>query len=1239
MKKRLSVLVALFCLLILGGMAAPVLAADISPANRAVNPVTKTLYVVNNGASPTRIYVFPTNEADSWSETPASNFITFTAPYAAAKCFGTAVSPDGSKLYVSVNNGANSRINIYTLSGGLYTGAAPTSMTGDSWFADDSPAGMAVGEDNRLFVADKNTGRMIVYNTATNTRMGQVTEQLAGKRGLFNVAVSPAIREGSNYSYKIYISRNNSSGEIYVFSYNSSSADSYNILYERTINSSAGVPIVYPTYLKVKNGWLYVAVQDRTRNIIVYNADTGALVGRVCCSLSNDYGWVGFDLSSDGNWLYFKKSTTTNEASNNIYRIQTARIDDIPFTDTYAELVSANVASRYADGMAVSPAGNHLALTNSVLGSIVVFDSLPPGTSLPIVTDMRAAGGIAQATVDWTNPTDANLAEIVFARGRDSTPNINTSGTVIVGEELARYLVTDPHGARGAANHYVDTPLAGGSYYYVVFARNLQGDWNTRVDNDSAGGVNCAGATVLENAPPTGFSKVTPRNNGSARENVTFTWEASVDPDEGSAITYIVEITSEAGVVSTTTSATSITIPASRFSIGTNYRWQVRARDARGAVTYANGSASKTWLFTYTKKLGPTATITSPAAGSSVSGSITLRAKIDDRANGGSNITAAEYCIDSTSAPKTSMALLPAGTSASKEASADYNTTATSEGIHTLYVRGRDASGEWGSYASVEFIVNNLPDGPVPTVTSIDPNSGVQGQTVPIINIVGTNFDTFAGVNVTLQRAGQDPISAPSSSIVVSDNTHVSCRLPISSEAEVGYWNVVVTNKSDAQSGTLANGFLIFDDLDPHRMQLDSIDPNRGQVGTSVSFTLQGSNFTADSAVTNRVRLARSGQSDIVSPDVRRVSSTEITGTFNLTGAELGAWTVIYSPVLASGTPYAPAVWLENGFTVTSEAVGPGDSDVVSSISIFREGSDVVVTWETTPAGTAVDIYSLTCNTDASGNYATYFTTEASAWGDPIKTNDTSGRLEIADAVGAGNARYFKLIRSTTPRTPLTSADLTSEVVGKFDVAVGPEPERFFISAPLILTDGTLENAIGNQVVDGDWIGTFSDIEEITSGSSHPSGSWQDFPVIPAVSRIAAIENGRGYGYFTGTSRFITLVGRIPEVNYSIVLTGGAIAQPNWIGQPYPIPVAIGNAGFNATNYSSNISEASRLFRLQGNSEAEGGLDGLAFHRAEAEWTNGTFSNPSPIIITPGKGYYLRDLVNASPRWEMVKPY
>ena len=123
------------------------------------------------------------------------------------------------------------------------------------------------------------------------------------------------------------------------------------------------------------------------------------------------------------------------------------------------------------------------------------------------------------------------------------------------------------------------------------------------------------------------------------------------------------------------------------------------------------------------------------------------------------------------------------------------------------------------SWNFAEMIVMNVFDpcsswdygsDPAPTVSAITPNYASNTGTVHITNLAGHNFSTAGGVTVELRKSGHAPIVATNVSVI--SESQISCDFDLNGVI-AGSWDVVVTNP-DAQSGTLADGFMVIGILD-----------------------------------------------------------------------------------------------------------------------------------------------------------------------------------------------------------------------------------------------------------------------------------------------------------------------------------------------------------------------------------------------------------------------------------------
>lgn len=92
-----------------------------------------------------------------------------------------------------------------------------------------------------------------------------------------------------------------------------------------------------------------------------------------------------------------------------------------------------------------------------------------------------------------------------------------------------------------------------------------------------------------------------------------------------------------------------------------------------------------------------------------------------------------------------------------------------------------------------------------PIIRNVEPDKGKTGTTLSITNIVGDNF--VSGATVFLKKTGETSLNT--SSVSISD-TSISCKVAIPSDADVGFWDVVVTNP-DGQSAQYQNAILVVD--------------------------------------------------------------------------------------------------------------------------------------------------------------------------------------------------------------------------------------------------------------------------------------------------------------------------------------------------------------------------------------------------------------------------------------------
>ena len=123
---------------------------------------------------------------------------------------------------------------------------------------------------------------------------------------------------------------------------------------------------------------------------------------------------------------------------------------------------------------------------------------LPAGTTPPaLVTNFAASDGEdCQSALTWTNPGDTDLAEVLVKRNTGSYPTDHTTGATVFNN-------TSP--TAGANVTYTDTGLTNGTtYYYAVFSKDADGNWNDTVQ----AGSNADTGTPSTGDGPVGYWKL-----------------------------------------------------------------------------------------------------------------------------------------------------------------------------------------------------------------------------------------------------------------------------------------------------------------------------------------------------------------------------------------------------------------------------------------------------------------------------------------------------------------------------------------------------------------------------------------------------------------------------------------------------------------------------------------------------------------------------------------------------------
>ena len=278
--------------------------------------------------------------------------------------------------------------------------------------------------------------------------------------------------------------------------------------------------------------------------------------------------------------------------------------------------------------------------------------------------------------------------------------------------------------------YYNATYSVAGEYKYYIWAKDISGNINASIEK-----------TFTTNHPPNKPYSPHP-SNGATNVAITTTlsWQCN-DPD-GDALIYDVYFGTSSNPPKVTGNITTNSYSPGMLQYSTTYYWKVVAWDEHGAK-----NESEIWHFIteeYTPpppppNHPPVITITSPSAGVTVNGVVTIQGKASDE-DGNGTIQKVEVKIDNGDW------ITATGTTLWQY---EWNTSQVENGQHTIYARAYDGA-DYSNVASVTITVNNVPapSNNPPDVKITEPESGsvVNGSVI----IKGKAWDIDG--NETLQK-------------------------------------------------------------------------------------------------------------------------------------------------------------------------------------------------------------------------------------------------------------------------------------------------------------------------------------------------------------------------------------------------------------------------------------------------------------------------------------------------------
>jgi len=336
-----------------------------------------------------------------------------------------------------------------------------------------------------------------------------------------------------------------------------------------------------------------------------------------------------------------------------------------------------------------------------------------------------------------------------------------------------------------------------------------------------------------------------------------------------------------------------------------------------------------------------------------------------------------------------------------------------------VYVSGRSAYVASSGGNALEIVDVSNPAVPVHLGTLIDGTDGALLNTPSGVSVAGPYAYVTGRTGNSLEIVDIGSVtSIPAGSITVRSGSLITCTFNLTG-AMAGEYTVVVANPGGLQ-GTLAGGFTITAPQPPPLVT--SISPSGGTNATIVQITdLTGSNFNTTAAP--RVKLNRTGFTDILATNVTALRSTHLICTFDLTGQEAGSWNVVVT------NPDGQEGLLKNGFSVLLQVPTTPPTTVPTSLPTEVPTIPPTAVPTTTPPVPPPESTPLPAITGSGSSVP-----ESGISGRGISSVATSpgapagGTLSFAfdDAESAGFARYPYAITAATfvPSRPLGPTDL-----------------------------------------------------------------------------------------------------------------------------------------------------------------------------------------------------------------------
>jgi hypothetical protein len=370
-------------------------------------------------------------------------------------------------------------------------------------------------------------------------------------------------------------------------------------------------------------------------------------------------------------------------------------------------------------------------------GTITPSGSVDYGGSKTFTITPNAGYRVASVTVDgasagtvtsypFSNVAANHTISATFAADATATYSLTyTAGTngTISG--------TSPQSVAPGGNGTAVTATPAAGYHFVSWSDGSTA--NPRTDNAVAGIVSVTASFAIDT------HTITP----TAGANGSISPLAAVTVPHNASQSFTITADSGYVIAGITVDGSPVAPAAATLAASTP------AEITTSSYVFTNVTASHSISATFTTRTTTGSDITGPLTSGlrftsrgGAWGSLILGAAVDDTSTGSSSIASAEYFLDRVDAPGTGAAMAASDrgfNSARETVRASVKLAGLSAGSHTIYVRGRDAAGNWGATARLAFQVRTTRRMPAGTVgTFAEDDDRERSSTSTLVVWVGT---------------------------------------------------------------------------------------------------------------------------------------------------------------------------------------------------------------------------------------------------------------------------------------------------------------------------------------------------------------------------------------------------------------------------------------------------------------------------------------------------------------------